>query len=94
MAMALHFTLFSKALTPLQMEIDPTPPPPAEDGVLQRRRWGQDILASENRLMGRSDGMRSDMHQIAESCNVVLREGLGEVQAKYPCGFCGPCGQL
>ena len=38
-----------------EMEAEPAPPPAAgssTDGVLERRRWKQDILASEERLIG------------------------------------------
>ena len=68
------------------MKAEPAPPPaagPPTDGVLQRRRWKQDTLASEDRHMARMDQMQTSAHQTVESFNAVLRQGLGEVQAKY-----------
>ena len=67
-------------------EEEPAPPPAAvssTDGVLQRRRWQQDILASEHRIMARMDHMHTYMQQTVESFNSAPREGLGEVEAKY-----------
>ena len=69
-----------------EMEAEPAPPPTAGSttgGVFQRRHWKQDTLASEDRLMVRMDQIQTNMHQAVESFNAVLREGLGEVQAKY-----------
>ena len=75
--------------TPLdftQLRAEPAPPPAAgssADGFLQRRRWKQDALASEDRLMARMDQKQTNMHRAVQSFNAALREGLGEVQAKY-----------
>ena len=58
--------------------------PAAEEGVVERRRWRQDILASEGRLMARLDETRSEFCQVAQSLNEVLREGLGSaIEASY-----------
>ena len=55
-----------------EMEAQPAPPSVAgssTDGVLERRRWKQDILASEDRIMARMDQMHSYMQQTVESFN-------------------------
>ena len=74
--------------TPVQeeMEAEPAPPPaagPSTDGVSQRRHWKQDTLASEDRLKARLGQTQTNTHQAVESSDAALREGLGEVQAKY-----------
>ena len=84
-ATALSFTLFLEATDTIKA--DPAPPPTAEDGVLQRRRRGQDTLAAEGRPRCRMDDMRSDTHRIVESFNIVLQKRLGEVPAKYRVAF-------
>ena len=79
--------------TPLdftQLHTEPAPPPtagPSTDGLLQRRRWKQDALASEDRLTARMDQKQTNMHRAVQSFNTALREGLGEVQAKYRVAF-------
>ena len=57
--------------------------PAVEEGVVERRRWRQDILASEGRLVARLDETSCEFCQVAQSLNEVLREGPGEVQSKY-----------
>ena len=75
--------------TPLdftQLHTEPAPPQTAEsstDGLLQRRRWKQDTHATEDRLTARIAQMKTNTHQTVESSDAALREGLGEVQAKY-----------
>ena len=75
--------------TPLdftQLHTGPAPPPTAgspTDGFLQRRRWKQDTLASEDRLTARMDQMQTNTHQTVDSFEAVLRERLGEAQVKY-----------
>ena len=51
------------------MDTEPAPPPIADDGVLQRRRWKPDLLfvASEGRMMNRID-------QIVNSFAAVLQK--------------------
>ena len=69
-----------------EMEAEPAPPPaagPSTDGVLQRHRRKQDTLASEDRLKARLGQTQTNTHQAVESSDAALREGLGEVQAKY-----------
>ena len=69
-----------------QLHTEPAPPPtagPSTDGLLQRRRWKQDALASEDRLMARMDQKQTNMHRAVQYFNAALREGLGKVQAKY-----------
>ena len=82
-----------------EMEAEPAPPPAAgssTDGVLQRRRWKQDILASEGRVMARMDKIQSYTRHAVESFDAAVREGTGEVQAKYRVALadfvrtCGP----
>ena len=85
--------LYSIPQSPDTPVADPAPPPAAaqppaaEDCVIQRRRWRQGILASEGRLVLWLDEVRSEFQQVVESFNVVLREGLGEVSAKYRIAF-------
>ena len=75
-----------KTLIPLsldkKMDTDPAPPPAADDGVLQRRRWSTDklILASETRIQNRID-------QLVTSFNGVVQEGVDEVPAKSSVAF-------
>ena len=62
-----------------EMEAEPAPPSAAgssTDGVLERRRWKQDVLASEDRLMARMDQLQNFKHQTVESLNAALQEGL------------------
>ena len=75
-----------------EMEAERAPPPaagPSSDGVRQRRRWKQDTLASEDRLLARMDQMQTNADQPVESFNASLREGLGEVQAKCRVALAG-----
>ena len=54
-----------------EMEAEPAPPPaagPSTDGVLQRRRWKQDTLSSEDRLVAR---MGQNANLYAPSCGVL-----------------------
>ena len=83
-------TVFESGLSsfdaPEEMDTDPAPPPAADDGVFERRRWWPDlhIHASEARLMVRMD-------QIVESFRPLLKEGLGELKAKCRVACCGLC---
>ena len=67
--MVLSFPFPLSPETPEEMDTDPAPPPVADDGVLQRRRWKPDLLfvASEGRIMNRMD-------QIVNSFAAVLHK--------------------
>ena len=80
---------FTRPLSPEtqdEMEAERAPPPatgPSTDGVRQRRRWKQDTLASEDRLMARTDPMQTNTHQAVESLKNCFSRITGEVQVKY-----------
>ena len=73
------------ARTPVQeeMEAEPAPPPAAGPSTEFKDDRKQDTLASEDRLKARLGQTQTNTHQAVESSDAALREGLGEVQAKY-----------